>query len=187
MSSDIQKAVSVLKKGGTILYPSDTIWGIGCDATNLKAAEKIYSIKGRSKKTSFIVLVHEPDMIRKYVESVPGILWDLLDSLDFPTTIIYSNAKNLARNVVAADGTIAIRLVKEGFSHNLIKAFNKPIVSTSANFTGEPAPVVFREISQGLIDSVDYVVSSGRDNLQKSKPSTIIRLKSNGEFDIIRE
>jgi L-threonylcarbamoyladenylate synthase len=187
MSSDIQKAVSVLKKGGNILYPTDTIWGIGCDATNVKAADKIYSIKGRSKKTSFIVLVHEPDMIRKYVESVPGILWDLLDSLDFPTTIIYSNAKNLARNVVAADGTIGIRLVKEGFCHNLVKAFNKPIVSTSANFTGEAAPLVFREIPQNLIDTVDYAVTTGRDNLQKAKPSTIIRLKPNGEFDVIRE
>lgn len=187
MKEDIEKAVKVLKEGGTILYPSDTIWGIGCDATNAKAAEKIYSIKGRKKQSSFIVLLHDPKMILEYVEKVPGILWDLIDSLDFPTTIIYDGARNLAKNVIAGDGTIAIRVVKEGFCHELLKSFNKPLVSTSANFSGEPPPLLFKDISEGLIEEVDYVVESGRLNLQKVKPSTIIRLKENGEFDIIRE
>jgi len=187
MSEDINKAVRVLNEGGTILYPSDTIWGIGCDAANAKAAAKIYEIKGRQKKASFIVLLHDPKMIENYVKQIPGILWDLIDSLDFPTTIIYPEARNLAKNVIAEDGTIAIRVVKEGFCHELLKAYNKPIVSTSANFSGEPPPLLFKDISQDLIDKVDYVTTSGRSNLQKVKPSTIIRLKPNGEFDVIRE
>ena len=187
MKEDIEKAVEVLKSGGTILYPSDTIWGIGCDATNQKAAEKIYTIKGRQKKSSFIVLLHDPKMIKNHVKEVPGILWDLIDSIDFPTTIIYEDAINLAKNVIASDGTIAIRVVKEGFCHELLKAFGKPIVSTSANFSGESPPLLFRDIPDALIEMVDYVTTSGRSNLQKVKPSTIIRLKPNGEFDIIRE
>jgi len=187
MTEDIQHAVAVLRQGGTILYPSDTIWGIGCDATNQKAAERIYEIKGRQKESSFIVLIHDPKMIENYVAETPSILWDLIDSLDFPTTIIYSNARNLAKNVIAADGTIAIRVVKEGFCHELLKAFAKPIVSTSANFSGEPAPLLFKDISEKLIKEVDYAVASGRAGLQKLKASTIIRLKPNGEFDIIRE
>lgn len=187
MIEDIKNAIDVLKKGGTLLYPSDTIWGIGCDASNSKAAEKIYTIKGRQNKSSFIVLVHDAAMISNYVESLPGILWDLLDSLDFPTTVIYTGAKNLAKNVVAADGTIAIRVVKDGFCHELLKAYNKPIVSTSANFSGADSPLLFKDIPKDLKDKVDYITRAGRKNLQKVKPSTIIRLKKNGEFDIIRQ
>jgi L-threonylcarbamoyladenylate synthase len=187
MKEDIANAVKVLEEGGTILYPSDTIWGIGCDAANARAADKIYSIKGRKKQSSFIVLLHDPRMIIDYVEKIPGILWDLIDSLDFPTTIIYEGARNLAKNVIAEDGTIAIRVVKEGFCHELLKSFNKPIVSTSANFSGEPPPLVFKDISEALIQEVDYAVQSGRTNLQKLKASTIIKLKENGEFDIIRD
>lgn len=187
MNQDVNNAIAVLKKGGTILYPSDTIWGIGCDATNSKAADKIYNIKGRQKKSSFIVLLHDPLMIQDYVKSVPGILWDLIDSLDFPTTIIYPAAKNLAKNVVASDGSIAIRLVKEGFCYDLLSSYNKPIVSTSANFSGEHAPLLFKDIPQSLIEMVDYVTKAERNSLQKVKASTIIRLKENGEFDIIRQ
>jgi len=187
MTDDIKKAVKVLKDGGTILYPSDTIWGIGCDANNAKAANKISVLKGRLKKSSFIVLLHKPKMISAYVKTIPTILWDLIDSLDFPTTIIYSNAKNLAKNVIAPDGTVAIRIVKEGFCYELLKAYNKPIVSTSANFAGEPAPLLFKDIPLALIEEVDYVTTTGRKNFQKVKPSTIIKLKLNGEFDIIRE
>lgn len=187
MNEDIKKAVEVLKKGGTLMYPSDTIWGIGCDATNSKAVNKISTIKGRQKKSSFIVLLHNPKMIKDYVKSLPGIVFDLLDSLDFPTTVIYTGAKNLAKNVLAADGTIAIRIVKEGFSHDLIKAFKKPIVSTSANYAGEQSPLLFKDIPESLKEKVDYVSKSGRTNLQKMKASTIIKLKENGEFDIIRQ
>ncbi|MCF8369810.1 MAG: threonylcarbamoyl-AMP synthase [Bacteroidales bacterium] len=187
MKEDIAKSIKVLNQGGVILYPSDTIWGIGCDAANMKAAQKIYKIKGRTEKSSFIVLLANPQKITDYVEVVPDILWDLLDSLDFPTTIIYPKAKNLAKNVMATDGSIAIRLVKEGFTYELLKEFNKPIVSTSANFTGTPAPFMYKEIAPELIEMIDYVVTVGRQSMQKLKPSTIIKLKPNGEFDIIRE
>lgn len=187
MNADIQKAIETLKKGGTILYPTDTIWGIGCDATNTKAVDKIYNIKGRKKKSSFIVLLPEPKKIQDYVPSVPGILWDLLDSLDFPTTVIYPGARKLAKNVVASDGTIAIRIVHEGFCHELLKAYDKPLVSTSANYSGETSPLVFRDIPESLKKMVDYVTETGRTDLQKMKASTIIRLKANGEFDIIRQ
>lgn len=187
MTEDIKQAVKVLQEGGTLLYPTDTIWGIGCDATNEKAASKIYNIKGRRKSSSFIVLLHNPKMISDYVKTIPGILWDLIESLDFPTTIIYPDSKNIAKNVIAADGTVAIRIVKDGFCHDLLSAFNKPIVSTSANFSGEPPPLLFKDISEELIKRVDYVTKSGRTNLQKVKPSTIIKLSPNGEFDVIRE
>lgn len=187
MNKDIGQAIEVLEKGGTILYPTDTIWGIGCDAANTKAVEKIYTIKGRQKKSSFIVLLHDPKMIQDFVKSVPGILWDLLDSLDFPTTVIYPGARKLAKNVIAPDGTIAIRIVREGICYELLKAYNKPLVSTSANFSGEPSPLLFKDIPEALKNMVDYVVEGGRTNLQKVKASTIIRLKANGEFDIIRQ
>ncbi|MFU8843119.1 MAG: L-threonylcarbamoyladenylate synthase [Bacteroidales bacterium] len=187
MSEDINKAVAVLRAGGVILYPSDTVWGLGCDATNFKAAQKVYKIKGRTIAASFIVLLDAVEKITEYVKEVPDILWDLVDSFDFPTTIIYPHAKKLAKNVIAHDGTIAIRIVKDGFCHEMIKAFGKPVVSTSANFTGERAPVLFREISPLLIQKVDYTVITGRSVLARAKPSTIIRLKSSGEFDIIRD
>jgi L-threonylcarbamoyladenylate synthase len=187
MTDDINRTVAILKAGGVILYPSDTVWGLGCDATNSKAVQKVYKIKGRSTAASFIVLLDNANKITDYVQRVPDILWDLVDSFDFPTTIIYPNAKRLAKNVIAKDGTIAIRVVKEGFCHEMIKVFGKPVVSTSANFTGEKAPVLFREISGELISKVDYVVETGRGVFAKGRPSTIIRLKPNGEFDIIRD
>lgn len=187
MKDDIQKATDILKNGGIILYPTDTIWGVGCDATNFKAVQKVINLKGRTNKSSFIILLDSEKRIRYYVSEIPEILWDLLDSIDFPVTIIYPKAKNLAKNVLAPDGSIAIRIIHEGFAHDLIEKFKKPIVSSSANFTGEPAPLLFKDISKNLIDKVDYVTLTGRDLLKKTKPSTIIKLKPNGEFNIIRE
>jgi L-threonylcarbamoyladenylate synthase len=187
MSEDINRAVAVLKTGGVILYPSDTVWGLGCDATNFKATQKVYKIKGRNTSASFIVLLDTVEKITDYVKEVPDILIDLVNSFDFPTTIIYPNAKKLAKNVIARDGSIAIRIVKDGFCHEMIKIFGKPIVSTSANFTGERAPVLFREISPELIQKVDFAVVTGRGVLVRAKPSTIIKLKPSGEFDIIRD
>ena len=187
MQNDINKALATLKSGGTILYPSDTIWGIGCDATNQRAAQKIYNIKGRDKESSFIVLLDEPKKISDYVNNIPDILWDLIDSIDFPTTIIYPEAKNLPKNVTAKDGSIAIRIIREGFAHELIKQFKKPLVSTSANFSGETSPLLFKDIAEDLIKKVDYVAKTGRSVLQKMKPSTLIKLKPNGEFDILRQ
>ena len=186
MDEDIKKAVEVLKAGGTILYPTDTIWGIGCDATNAKAVQKLMQIKSRPKEFSFIILLENSRKITDYVEEVPDILWDLLESFDNPTTIIYPKAKRLAKNVIAEDGSIAIRVVNDEFCRNLISAFGKPIVSSSANFSGETTPVMFRDISPELKKKVDYVVKTNQRKLNKVKASTIIRLKMNGEFDVVR-
>ena len=187
MEKEIDKAIEVLKKGGTILYPTDTIWGIGCDATNSRAVQKVLKIKSRLKNFSFIILVEKDHLIIDYVEQVPEITWDLLSGFDLPVTVIYPKAKNLAKNVMAKDGSIAIRVVKYEFCQRLIAKFGKPIVSTSANISGEHPPVMFKDISDELKKEVDYVVQIHREKLSKVKASTIIKIKLNGEFDIIRQ
>lgn len=187
MEKVIDKAIEILKNGGTILYPTDTIWGIGCDALNSKAVEKILKIKNRPKNFSFIILVGEDHGISDYVAQIPEITWDLLSGFDLPVTIIYPKSKNLPKNVVAKDGTIAIRVVKDEFCKQLIKKFGRPVVSSSANFTGEPSPVMFKDISDEFKKQVDYIVPINQDKLSKTKASTIIKLKLNGEFDIVRQ
>lgn len=187
METEINKAVEELKKGGTILYPTDTIWGIGCDATNSKAVDKILKIKNRPKNFSFIILVEKDSRISDYVEQIPEITWDLLSGFDLPVTVIYPKAKNLAKNVIAKDGTIAIRVVKDEFCQKVIAKLGKPIVSSSANLTGEPSPLMFKDISEAFKKQVDYVVPIHQSKLTKTKASTIIKLKLNGEFDIIRQ
>ena len=187
MEKEINKAIEVLKKGGTILYPTDTIWGIGCDATNSKAVQKVLKIKYRLKNFSFIILVEKDRRISDYVEQVPEITWDLLSGFDLPVTVIYPKAKNLAKNVMAKDGSIAIRVVKYEFCQRLIAKFGKPIVSTSANISGEQPPVMFKDISDEFKKEVDYVVQIHQEKLSKVKASTIIKIKLNGEFDIIRQ
>lgn len=187
MESIIEKSIEILKSGGTILYPTDTIWGIGCDATNSKAVQKILKLKNRPKDFSFIVLVEKDKRISDYVEQIPEITWDLLSGFDLPVTVVYPKAKNLAKNVIAKDGTVAIRVVNDEFCQRLIAKFKKPIVSSSANFTGEPSPVMFKDISEEFKKQVGYVVPIHQDRLSKTKASTIIKLKLNGEFDIIRQ
>jgi len=183
---ELWKAVEVLRSGGSILYPTDTIWGIGCDATNFKAVENIYKIKHRSESKSLIVLLDDDSKLSEYVEDVPAISYDLINSLDKPTTIIYSQAKNLASNVIAADGSIAIRITRDPFCRELIKLFGKPIVSTSANVSGDPSPVIYRDVPEDILNSVDYTVNLHQGRMNSPKPSTIIRLFENGEFIIIR-
>ena len=186
MEKEINRCIEVLKKGGTILYPTDTIWGIGCDATNEKAVDKIYRLKKRINIKSLIILLDSAESISKYVKTIPAIAWDLMDSVDKPLTIIYPNAQNLPKNVVADDNSIAIRIVKEEFCIRLIRSFGKPIVSSSANISGEPAPLVFKCVSKEILKGVDYVVNLYQDRLQEVKPSRIIKLNENGEFNIIR-
>ena len=183
---DIVKSLEVLAAGGTILYPTDTIWGLGCDATNTKAVQKIYRIKSRSEAKSLIVLIDHIDNLATYIEKVPDITGDLLNSITNPVTIIYSNARKLAQNVIAADGTIAIRIVKDDFCVELIRRFGKPIVSTSANISGFDPPVVFSQISAEIKDAVDYTVSYKQEYFTRAKPSTIIRLRDDGMYTIIR-
>jgi len=183
---ELWRTVEILRSGGSILYPTDTIWGLGCDATNYEAVENVYRFKHRIESKSLIVLLDDDSKLTDYVDKVPDISFDLINSLDKPTTVIYSNAKNLASNVIASDGTIAIRITKDPFCRDLIKLFGKPIVSTSANISGDPSPVIYRDVPEELLNSVDYIVNLYHDRMNSPKPSTIIRLFENGEFIIIR-
>lgn len=186
MEKEITLCLDTLRRGGTLLYPTDTIWGIGCDATRAEAVERVYQIKQRAESKSMIILVADTEQIASYVQSVPPIALDLQKQVDKPLTIIYPGAKNLANNVIAADGSIAIRVVRHEFCQRLIRAFGKPIVSTSANISGEPAPAIFRNISKKIIDTVDHVVDESFGYLQELRASRIIRLLPDGQFEIIR-
>lgn len=187
MKQELRNCIDTLRRGGTILYPTDTIWGIGCDATNAKAVQKVYKIKKRMESQSLIVLLDRKESLYNYIESVPEIALDLVSSVTTPLTIIYPNARNFAKNIIAKDGTIAIRLVHDEFCYKLVRMFGKPIVSTSANISGQPAPLIYKSISEEIINQVDYVVNLGREEIRETKPSTIVKLKTNGEFEIIRQ
>lgn len=187
MTNEIEQAKAVLKKGGIIVYPTDTIWGIGCDATNSEAVKRIYEIKKRVEAKSMLVLLDVPEKISLYVREVPEIAWDIIDCADEPLTIIYPGAIKLASNLIAEDGSIGIRVTKEQFSKDLIYRFNKPIVSTSANISGEPSPTCFDDISEEIKNSVDYIVKYSQNLNQKAKPSGIIKVEINGEIKVIRK
>lgn len=195
MEQEIQNALKVLRNGGTLLYPTDTIWGIGCDATNEKAVEKVLAIKKRTGGKSLIALVSDDRMLNRFVKDVPELAWDLLSlnedrddsETNKPITIIYDAARGLAKNILAEDGSIGIRMIKDPFCNRLIHQFGKPIVSTSANISGMPAPKNFSEISEELIKSVDHVVNWRQDENSSTLPSSIIKLKANGEFIIVRK
>ena len=184
---DIKNAVKVLREGGVILYPTDTIWGIGCDATNAKAVAKVYDIKHRDDSKALICLVDSDARLQRYVRNVPAVAWELLDAAIKPTTVILDDATNLAPNLIAEDGSIALRITREAFSHELCYRFQKAIVSTSANISGEPAAQNYRDISEEIINSVDYVCWSRRQEHKPHTPSSIIRLKPDGEVTIIRK
>jgi len=187
MNEDIKAALEVLQKGGVILYPTDTIWGIGCDACNEAAVKRIYDIKNRIDSKSMLVLMENTALIDRYVSDVPEIAFDLMELAVKPLTIIFDGAHGLASNLVAEDGSIGIRITSEAFCSELIRRFKRPIVSTSANISGSPSPACFGEIDQQIIDSVDYVVKYRQDDTQKAVPSSIIKLGSGGEVKIIRE
>lgn len=183
---DIKKAIETIKKGGIILYPTDTVWGIGCDATNPEAVAKIYKIKHRDDSKAMICLVDSDARLQKYVRNVPEVAWDLLELAEKPTTVILDNAVNLAPNLIAEDGSIAMRITREPFSKELCYRFQKPLVSTSANISGEPAAQNYCDISNEILNSVDYVCWSRRQEHKPHKPSSIIKLSENGEVKIIR-
>lgn len=185
-SEDIRNAVAVMKKGGVILYPTDTVWGIGCDATNASAVARIYEIKKREESKAMICLVDNENRIQRYVRDVPEVAWDVMNLSIRPTTVILDGADGLASNLVAEDGSIAMRITKEEFSKELCYRMQKPIVSTSANISGEPTAQNYRDISQEIIDAVDYVCWTRRNEHQPHQPSSIIRLRKNGEVTIIR-
>jgi L-threonylcarbamoyladenylate synthase len=184
---DINSALETLRSGGLILYPTDTIWGIGCDATNPDAVEKIFALKGRDKGKSMIILLGNDNQLSSYVREVPEVAYELIEATDKPLTIIYSNAKNLAENVVADDGSIGIRIVNPPFCEQLLQRFRKPIVSTSANISGDPSARNFSEISEEIINGVDYVVKFGQQELANGTASTIMKLDPSGKFEFIRK
>lgn len=186
IQQEIQSCLKILRSGGTILYPTDTIWGIGCDATDSTAVAKIYQLKQRMERKSLIILLDDAKKLNHYASKIPEIAWDLIKNVDTPLTIIYQDAKNLADNVIAEDGSIAIRIVRNEFCRELIHAFGKPIVSTSANISGATSPQNFRNIIQEIIQGVDYVVDESLEQIHELKPSRIIKLNQNGEFHIVR-
>ncbi|MBQ7472235.1 MAG: threonylcarbamoyl-AMP synthase [Prevotella sp.] len=184
---DIKNAIDVMRKGGVILYPTDTIWGIGCDATNAEAVARVYQIKKRNDSKALICLVDSDARLQRYVRKVPDVAWELIDAVVKPTTIIYDNAVNLAPNLVAEDGSIAIRITQEKFSQELCFRFQKPIVSTSANISGEPSAQNFCDISPEIIEAVDYVCWTRRQEHLPHTASSIIKLGEDGEVKIIRK
>lgn len=187
IQEDIKKAVETMKKGGVILYPTDTVWGIGCDATNAEAVAKVYAIKRRSDSKALICLVDSEARMQRYVRNVPDVAWDIFELSEKPTTIILDNAVNLAPNLIADDGSIAMRITREPFSKELCYRFQKPIVSTSANISGQPAAENYCDLTEELINSVDYVCWSRRQEKKPHKPSCIIKLSESGEVSIIRK
>lgn len=186
MTEDIQKACEVLQAGGLILYPTDTIWGIGCDATNEEAVHRVYELKKRTDNKAMLVLTDSSAKLNMYVSDIPDIAWDLINVADQPLTIIYSNAKNLAKNLLGEDGSVGIRITNEEFSRRLCERFRKPLVSTSANVSGEPSPANFTEVSETIRNGVDYIVGYRQDDREKAKPSNIIKLGAGGLIQVIR-
>jgi len=187
MKEEIKKTVEVLRAGGVILYPTDTVWGLGCDATNEKAVKRIFEIKRRDDTKAMLVLIDNPAKLQSYVEEVPDIAWDLIELTEKPLTIIYPKAKNLAPNLIANDKSIGIRVTNEAFSKSLCAQFRNPIVSTSANISGSAAPSNFSQITDDIKSAVDYVVNYRQDDLTNPTPSSIIKLGKGNLFQLIRE
>ena len=185
-NEELSQALSVIKRGGIILYPTDTVWGIGCDATNADAIDRIYALKKRSEAKALICLVSDFKMLNQYVEEVPEVAYDILKYASKPTTIVYDKPIRVAENLVGEDDTLGIRVTKDKFCQQLIRKMKRPLVSTSANLSGKPTPHSFAEISEEILKGVDYVV-----NLQQSKtaskPSAIIKLSNDGKVEVIRK
>ncbi len=186
INSEIQKAFEVIQNGGIILYPTDTVWGIGCDATNTDAVAKIYQLKQRAETQSMICLMNGEKMMYNVFKDIPEVAWQILDLCQKPTTIILDNPRNVAPNLIASDKTLGIRIIKEPFCFKLLERIKKPLVSTSANISGQPTPKSFKEISPEIIKGVDYVVNLHKDKIC-DKPSTIIKLTNDSQVKIIRK
>jgi len=187
MEEDIRNSLKILKSGGIILYPTETIWGIGCDATSEGAVKRISQIKKRADVKSLLVLLDDPGKLHHYVKIIPDIAWELINIADRPLTIIYPQGKNLARDLLHGDGSVGIRITSDNFCKNLITRLGRPIVSTSANISGENPPVNFKEIPDSIKASMDYIVRWRQDDKAKGMPSAIIKLGIHGEVEIIRK
>lgn len=187
IEDDIKKAVEVMRQGGVILYPTDTVWGIGCDATNADAVKRIYDIKRRDDSKAMICLVDSDNRLQRYVRNVPDVAWDVMELSLKPMTVVLDGAQGLAPNLIAEDGSIAVRITKEEFSKQLCYRMQKPIVSTSANISGEPTAQNFCDISEEIRSAVDYICFTRRNEHLPHVPSSIIRLRQNGEVEVIRK
>jgi len=187
MHKDIEKCIEVLATGGTILYPTDTIWGIGCDATQFDATRKVYELKQREDAKAMLVLVNSADMLSRYVEEIPAMAEEIIDVNDAPLTIIYPAGRNLARNLLSQEGAIGIRITTDPFCKELIHRYHKPLVSTSANIAGHPAPAKFSDIASAIKTKVGYTVAWRQNDHTKRKPSGILKVKLNGEIEVIRK
>ncbi len=187
MHDDLKQALETLRNGGLILYPTDTIWGIGCDATNAEAVKSIYKLKQREDSKSMLVLLDNTAKLGAYVNDIPEVAYDMAELTNKPLTIIYDDAKNLASNLLAEDGSVGIRMTEEEFSQQLCARFKKPIVSTSANVSGEPSPQNFGKISESIKDGVDYIVKFRQEETQNPAPSSIIKITKDSQVTVIRE
>ena len=186
IAEDIQTAVQTLRQGGIILYPTDTIWGIGCDASNEEAVKRIFQLKRREDSKAMICLVDSANRMQRYVRGVPDVAWDLVEFAEKPLTLILDGATGLAPSLIAEDGSVGLRVTRENISHELCYRFQKAIVSTSANISGEPSPACFDEISDEIKQGVDYIMLSRQNDTSKSKPSQIIKLEKDGKVSILR-
>lgn len=184
---DIRNALRVLRSGGVILYPTDTVWGLGCDATNTEAVSRIFRIKKRAESKSLIVLVNSVAMLTRYVDNPPDIALQMAEISDSPLTIVYDKGRSLATGVASDDGSVGVRICSESFCDELLTAFRKPLISTSANISGEAAPAIFDEISEEIKEAVDYVCLWRQDDRTRAKPSSVISVSSNGAVKIIRK
>lgn len=187
IAEDIRQAVQTMREGGLILYPTDTIWGIGCDATNSEAVRKVYRLKQREDSKALICLVDSANRLQRYVFRVPDVAWDLIEFASKPLTLILDGACNLAPELIAGDGSVGMRVTREAISHELCYRFQKAVVSTSANISGQPSPANFSEVSPEIVAGVDYVMKSRQNDLSKATPSQIVKLALDGEVHIIRK
>lgn len=185
-TEDIRTACNVMKRGGIILYPTDTVWGIGCDATNSAAVKRIFELKRRADSKSMITLVADMAALERIVENVPDAAEQIIEASDKPVTVVYDHGQNVAPELLASDGSLGVRVTSEKFSQMLCRSMRRPIVSTSANISGQPTPHTFAEISKEIIDGVDYVCTSRRNVNKPSKASLVIKISDNGVFKILR-
>jgi L-threonylcarbamoyladenylate synthase len=186
LRDEVAKAFKIVQEGGIILYPTDTIWGIGCDATNTEAVKKIFSLKQRDEAKSMIILLDTENKLESYVKEVPAIVYDLIEYAENPLTLVMPGARNISPALISEDGSIAVRIAKHDFCQQLIQRMRKPLVSTSANISGKSSPQNFGQIDQAIIDGVDYVVDLEQHSNELKKPSTIMRIEPDGRFEFIR-
>jgi L-threonylcarbamoyladenylate synthase len=186
LTNEVAKALKIVQDGGIILYPTDTIWGIGCDATNTEAIQKIYRLKQRDETKSMIILLDTDNKLQSYISDVPDLAYDLIEFAENPLTLVMPGAKNISPALISSDGSVGVRISDHPFCQQLIQRLRKPLVSTSANISGKPSPQYFSQIDQEVIDGVDYVVDIDQHSMEIKNPSTIMRLEPGGKFEFIR-